>query len=107
MPYCGYDDRSLTFIEDHTSIADTKPHTIATFEALYIAVPGRRKFIQPLVDSTANVGREFRPLTSTRGREGDRAHPTISHTAILWSSDVAGSQWALPLSATPLAGTEA
>jgi hypothetical protein len=38
-----YDDCALIFVEDHAPVADAKPHTVATFKALHIAMPGRRK----------------------------------------------------------------
>jgi hypothetical protein len=86
MPHRRDDDRSLILIEDYTPVADPKPYTLTPLEALDIAMSSSCKFHQPLVDPTANVGREIRPLTRAYGGEGDRPHTLISHIAIVLSS---------------------
>src|SRR6266852_7765304 len=46
-------------------------------------MPSRRKLCQSLIDPTANIRRELRPLTGTCGRESNRLHTGLSHIAIL------------------------
>jgi hypothetical protein len=74
MPYRGYNNCSLIFIENHSPVTNAKPQLITPLEALHIAVPGRGKLCQPPVDPTANIWRELRPLAGARGSEDDLLH---------------------------------
>jgi hypothetical protein len=59
VPNRCYNDRSPIFVENHAPIDGSKPHTVAAFEALHIAVPGGCKLRQPLSMRRRTSGESF------------------------------------------------
>src|SRR5882724_3417043 len=48
-------------------------------------MPSRRKLCQSLIDPTANIRRELRPLTGTCGRESNRLHAGQEYRTLRYS----------------------
>src|SRR5207244_5334837 len=82
---CGHHNGPLILVEDHAPIPDAKPQPGASFQALHVAMSGRRELRQPRINATTHVGRKLGPLASTRHGENDGPHRPISHIAISWS----------------------
>src|SRR6267142_5907172 len=51
-------------------------------------MPSRRKLCQSLIDPTANIRRELRPLTGTFGRESNRRHAGQEYRTLRYSCPV-------------------